>query len=188
MILSRNSIKRGAYAYKFPACIRSSSASKRAKGNWRGPVGWADRLLNLDMMNPLTFFHQFGDGGDALYHELQAARDQKTRILAETIDQVQRIIGKTDINKLREETHTFQVNGGEITLTTAQIMSLYELSKREQAQEHIYKGGLRASPIDTGVDRGKSAAENVAAALGKVDAPASRVRVSLDDVDRKRHV
>lgn len=162
--------------------IRSSSASRRTKGNWRGPVGWADRLLNLDMMNPLTFFHQFGEGGDALYHELQAARDQKTRILAETVDRVQRIIEKADINKLREETHTFQVNGGEITLTTAQIMSLYELSKREQAQEHIYKGGLRASPIDTGVDRGKSAAENVAAALGKVEAPAAGVRVSLDDV------
>lgn len=162
--------------------IRSSSASKRTKGNWRGPVGWADRLLNLDMMNPLTFFHQFGEGGDALYHELQEARDHKTRILAETTDQVQRVIGKTDINKLRGETHTFQVTGGEITLTTAQIMSLYELSKREQAQEHIYKGGLRASPIETGVDRSKSAKENVAAVLGKMDAPAAGVRVSLDDV------
>lgn len=167
--------------------IRSSSASRKTKSNYGGKnlgkvTGFFDRLLNLDMMNPLTFFHQFGEGGDALYHELQAARDQKTRILAETTDQVQRIIGKADINKLREETHTFQVNGGEITLTTAQIMSLYELSKREQAQDHIYKGGLRASPIDTGVDRGKSAAENVAAALGKVDAPAAGVRVSLDDV------
>ena len=162
--------------------ISFSSASRRTKGNWRGLAGWADRLLNLDMMNPLTFFHQFGEGGDALYHEMQVARDHKTRILAETTDHVQRVIGKTDINKLREETHTFRVEGGEITLTTAQIMSLYELSKREQAQEHIYKGGLRASPIETGVDKSKSAKANIAAALGKLDAPAAGVRVSLDDV------
>ncbi len=162
--------------------IRSSSDSRRTKGNWKGVVGWGDRLLNLDMMNPLTFFHQFGEGGDALYHELQTARDNKTRILAETVDRVQRVIGKTDINALRRETYTFHVEGGDITLTTAQIMSLYELAKREQAQDHIYKGGLRASPIDTGVDWGKSAAENVAAALGRLDAPAAGVRVSQGDV------
>lgn len=157
--------------------IRASSASRRTKRNYseKGLFGPAakniDSLLNLDMMTPVTFFHQFGEGGDALFHELQEARDQKTRILAETTDQVQRVIGKTDISKLREETHTFQVEGGEITLTTAQIMSLYELSKREQAQDHIYKGGLRASPIETS-----------AALLGRIDAPAAGVRVSLDDV------
>lgn len=162
--------------------IRISTASRRAKSSWHGPAGWADKLLNLDMMNPLTFFHQFGEGGDALYHELQAARDGRTRILAGTVDRVQQAVGKADIDALRKQTHTFHVEGGELTLTTAQLMSLYELSKREGAQDHIYKGGLRPSAIDAGPERGKGMADNVTAMLGKIQAPASGVKVTQGDV------
>ena len=162
--------------------IRQSSATKRTKGNWRGPAGWVDRLLNLDMMNPLTFLHQFGAGGDALYRELQEARDNRTSILAETVDQAQKAVGKADVEALRKKTHTFHTEGGELKLTTAQLMALYELNKRKQAQDHIYKGGIRATAQDSGVSRSKTARENLAAALGKVDAPAAGVKVSQADV------
>lgn len=162
--------------------IRQSSATKRTKGNWRGPAGWGDRLLNLDMMNPLTFLHQFGAGGDALYRELQEARDNRTSILAETVDQAQKAVGKADVEALRKKTHTFHTEGGELKLTTAQLMALYELNKRKQAQDHIYKGGIRATAQDSGVSRSKTARENLAAALGKVDAPAAGVKVSQADV------
>ena len=57
------------------------------------------------------------------------------------------IIGQTGINKLERETHIFQVEGGTVTLSTAQIMSLYELMKREQAQERIFIGGIRPETI-----------------------------------------
>ena len=39
------------------------------------------------------------------------------------------------------------MDGGTVTLSTAQIMSLYELMKREQAQEHIFTGGIRPETI-----------------------------------------
>lgn len=167
--------------------IRQSSATKRTKGNYGGKglgavTGWGDRLLNLNMMNPLTFLHLFGDGGDALYRELQAARDDRTRILAETVERAQEAIGKADIEKLRRKTHTFQVEGGELKLTTAQLMSLYELNKRKQAQDHIYKGGIRATAQDSGVSRSKTTKENLAAALGKLEAPASGVKVTQGDM------
>ena len=162
--------------------IRQSSVARRTKGNWRGPAGWGDRLLNLDMMNPLTFLHQFGAGGDALYRELQTARDNRTSILAETVEQARRAIGKSDVEALRKRTHTFQVEGGELKLTTAQLMALYELNKRKQAQDHIYKGGIRATAQESGVSRSKGAKENLAAALGKLDAPSSGVKVTLEDM------
>ncbi len=47
----------------------------------------------------------------------------------------------------KAEKHTFKVRGGTVSLTTAQIMSLYELSKRDQARGHILGGGIR--PSDT---------------------------------------
>lgn len=162
--------------------IRQSSATKRTKGSWRGPVGWGDKLLNLDMLNSLTFLHLFGEGGDALYHELQKARDNKTVILYETVNQAKRAVGKADVEALQKKTHTFQTEGGELKLTTAQLMALYELNKRKQAQDHIYKGGIRAAAQDSGVSRSKTTGENLAAALGKVDAPAAGVKVSQADV------
>lgn len=167
--------------------IRESSRGKRAKGNYGGPgmgrlTGFGDQLLNTDMLNALSFLHLFGEGGDALYHELQTARDNKTRIMERTVELVQEVIGKDSIQDLQRETHTFQVEGGEITLTTAQLMSLYELNKREQAQDHIYKGGLRPTAQERRVGRGRSAAENVAAVLGRLDAPPEGVRVTQGDV------
>lgn len=167
--------------------IRQSSATKRTKGNYGGKglgavTGWGDRLLNLDMMNPLTFLHLFGDGGDALYRELQSARDDRTRILSETVELAQEAIGKADIEKLRRKTHTFQVEGGTLTMTTPQLMALYELSKREQAQDHIYKGGIRSTATERGMGRNKTAGENLAAALGKLEAPASGVKVTQGDM------
>lgn len=158
--------------------IQDSSRGKRAKNNYGGNglgkvSGFGDQLLNVDMLNPLTFLHLFGEGGDALYHELQEARDRKTEIMERTAELVQDVIGKADISAMQEKTHTFQVSGGEITLSTAQLMSLYELTKREQAQDHIYKGGLRPTA--------QKKATNL---LGKLENPPDGVKVEPGDVSR----
>lgn len=167
--------------------IRESSRGKRQKNNYGGSglgriTGFGDQLLNTDMMNSLTFLHLFGEGGDALYHELQAARDQKTRIMQETVRLAKQVVGKTNVDKLQKKIHTFQVEGGELKLSTAQLMSLYELNQRQQAQDHIYKGGIRPGPRSSFVSRDKSPGENVAAVLGRMDAPSSVVRVTQADV------
>ena len=167
--------------------IRESSRGKRVKNNYGGSglgriTGFGDQLLNTDMMNSLTFLHLFGEGGDALYHELQAARDQKTRIMQETVRLAKQVVGKTDVDKFQKKIHTFQVEGGELKLSTAQLMSLYELNQREQAQDHIYKGGIRPGPRPSSVSLDKSPGENVAAVLGRIDAPSSVVRVTQADV------
>ena len=158
--------------------IQDSNRGKRAKNNYGGNglgkvSGFGNQLLNVDMLNPLTFLHLFGRGGDALYHELQEARDRKTEIMERTAELVQDVIGKADISAMQEKTHTFQVSGGEITLSTAQLMSLYELTKREQAQDHIYKGGLRPTE--------QKRASNL---LGKLENPPDGVKVDPGDVSR----
>ena len=156
--------------------IKDSARTKRPKANYGGGglgavTGFGDQLLNLDMLDSLTFLHLFGEGGDALYHEIQAARDRKTIIIRQTRALVKEVIGKADIRKLQETSHTFQVEGGELKLTTAQLMSLYELSKREQAQDHIYIGGLRPAEH-----------KKAASLAGKLEAPADGVKVSREDV------
>lgn len=51
-------------------------------------------------------------------------------------------------NKAKRQ--TFQVSGGEISLTPAQVMSLYELNKRPQAREHLYNQlrGIRTQGVE----------------------------------------
>ena len=163
--------------------IRESSQSRKLKGNWRGIVGFSDKMLNIDMLDSLTFLHQFGDGGDALYNILQQARDDRTRILAKVVDYTSAATDGIDVRALQKERHTFTTERGDkVTLTTAQLMALYALNQREQARKHIFGGGIRPTATSTNVSDGKTAKEKLVSVLGKVDSPAESVRVTENDV------
>ena len=60
-------------------------------------------------------------------------------------------ISGINFKKLDKELHTFDVAGGKLTLSTSQIMELYALNKRKQAQEHIYIGGLKPVKAQKGL-------------------------------------
>ena len=109
-----------------------------------GALDKTDGLINLDMLSPETYFHRFGEAGDELFHMMRRAEDQQTRILAEATEYTKKMIGKTKVRDLEKELHSFKLDGGLLELSTAQIMELYNLSKREQAIEHIYVGGIRS--------------------------------------------
>ena len=92
---------------------------------------------------------------------MRRAADRQTVILKEGVDQAKALVEETgvDLNKAAKEMHTFQTEGGDsLDLTTAQIMELYALSKREQALEHLYKGGIKP----TGARKGFFQAEKAA--------------------------
>lgn len=127
--------------------LRSDNILRQDRGDFKGVLGRVDKLVNMDMLTPQSYFHRLGRTGDEVFRMLRAAQDRQIQIMYDAERATRDIIGKTDINKLERETHTFQVEGGTVTLSTAQIMSLYELMKREQAQEHIFTGGIRPEII-----------------------------------------
>ena len=127
--------------------LRSDNILRQDRGDFKGILGRVDKLVNMDMLTPQSYFHRLGRTGDEMFRMLRAAQDRQIQIMYDAERATRDIIGKTDINKLERETHTFQVDGGTVTLSTAQIMSLYELMKREQAQEHIFTGGIRPETI-----------------------------------------
>lgn len=130
--------------------LRNDNILRQDRGDYRGPfnvLGWADRLLNMNMLTPQSYFHRLGKTGDSIFQMLRSAQDRQIQIMHDAEQATRDIVGKTDINKLERETHTFEVEGGTVTLSTAQIMSLYELMKRQQAQEHIFTGGIRPEAI-----------------------------------------
>lgn len=127
--------------------LKDDNILRQDRGDFKGILGRVDKLVNMDMLTPQSYFHRLGQTGDEMFRMLRTAQDRQIQIMHDAEQTTRDIIGKTDINKLERETHTFQVDGGTVTLSTAQIMSLYELMKRQQAQEHIFTGGIRPETI-----------------------------------------
>ena len=130
--------------------IRNDNIMRQDRGDYRGVLGKVDRLVNLDMLTPQGYFHRMGPTGDALFRMLRSAQDRHIEIMRSAQETTRDIIGSVDTTQLERETHTFDVDGQKLTMSTAQIMALYELMKRQQAQEHIFTGGIRPEAVRTG--------------------------------------
>lgn len=134
------------------------SQMKDAK-EYTGVAGMAKRLMNWDMLDAPSFFEELGKTAyEKLYKPLRKAFDKKIAHTNEAIDYMKPVLKGVDTETWsgdKAEKHIFHVSKGTLKLTTAQIMSLYELSKREQARGHILGGGIRPSDTVKGnqVDR-----------------------------------
>lgn len=121
--------------------------------------------LALDLENPYTFFSHFGDAGMRVYRMLRDAQDHQQRMVDQVAEDVQKIVDPKTVKKLETTRHTFKTERGDtLTLTTAQVMDLYNLMKRKQAQQHLAQGGVmqpeikgRVGSKDRTIERGTDA-------------------------------
>lgn len=132
--------------------------SKRGdRTEYSGAVfGTGDKLLNYDMLDPQTMFGLMGNNMKSLYDSLRTGLDKKTLKLKEAQDYIHGILKEQEITprQLREWTgpdakrKVFETSGGTIELSVAEVMSLYELDKRNQAKGHMYdkNGGIKREP------------------------------------------
>ena len=144
--------------------LKAEVGDRKDRNNLVGVLGSLDRMINLDMLTPETFLHRMGKVGEDIHRQMRRAQDKNVEILKEGIETYRRAAEETgvDLLKAEKELHEFKLPDGTIELTTAQVMELYALSKREAAMEHIYKGGLRAKGGRKGlVETGKSKAVKV---------------------------
>ena len=133
--------------------LKTDNEGKRDRGDYRGPIGAMDKLINAGMLTPESYFHRLGKTGEELFRMLRRAQDKHITIMQEAQEYTAGVIGKTDVRKLEKEVHHFELDGKSVDMTTAQIMSLYELTKRRQAQDHIMVGGIRVDAINKGIKR-----------------------------------
>lgn len=130
--------------------IRMDLMGQEAK-EYTGLLGLGKRLVNYDMMDAPSYFEELGETAyREIYKPLRRGFDRKIQNTTEAVAYMQRLLKGIDTDTWsgpKAEKHTFKVRGGTVSLTTAQIMSLYELSKRDQARGHILGGGIR--PSDT---------------------------------------
>ena len=104
----------------------------------------------IDLETPYTFFSHYGEAGKAVYRMLRDAQDQQQLMVDHVAEEARKIVDPKTVKKLEATTHTFTTERGEkLTLSTAQVMELYELVKRKQAHDHLLKGGVVQPEIKT---------------------------------------
>ncbi len=112
------------------------------------------KLLQIDMCNPETFFAFQGEQCKDIFNSFNAAFERKVSDIkqsSEFMEEVMKDVKKSALKKWtgkNAELHTFHVSGGRLDLTTAHIMSLYELTKRPQALQHILIGGIETDTVN----------------------------------------
>lgn len=171
------------------AINKSQKVLERKKGGKNygrsGAAGAIDAMLNESMVTPRDFFERLGGGMNKVFGSLRKGFDRHVDNITNAREFFDGIFtpynkkGKpgSKIEKWRNASQSkeFEVYGGKITLNPAQIMSLYCLSKRDQAMGHILGGGIVASRVD--------AASKIKQAVGaKIESRGSSVMVTMEDI------
>ena len=132
--------------------------------DYYGFHGWVDRILNMDELTPAYLFRRIDpnkEGMALMYEQLEDSHDRYIRNTVQLTEWIDEIVGeyhhkgllKKDAGVLedwRSENYAQDfvlANGHTITLTPAQMMSVYCLSKRAQAYNHMTGAGIVVAPV-----------------------------------------
>ena len=127
---------------EYAEALRGDNAGKKEKVEFRGVLGKGKKLATLDMLTPETYFHYLGSAGDSIFRMMRDAQDKHISIMKEVADFTHKALNGVDVNSLEKKVHTVKLGGEDVKLTTAQLMELYVLMRREQARDHILIGGI----------------------------------------------
>lgn len=116
-------------------------------------------FLAYDELLPYYAFKRFGDGAEEMFGELMDGWDKFAYNVKRITDFVKETFNGDEAFAWSNEIHEFTIKepnpsgtgsrDRELKLTTAQIMSLYCLSKREHAMGHLLNGGIVPTDIKT---------------------------------------
>lgn len=99
--------------------------------------------LSISLKTPYTFFAQYGQAGRDIYRMLRDAQDRQQVMLNQVTQAAQNIVDPKTVQRLEKEHRTYTLESGlSLTLTRAQAMEVYLLSRRKQALEHLLAGGV----------------------------------------------
>ncbi len=132
--------------------IAELEQKKNKKLHANRTVQAVENLLDVNMMDARSYFYRLGDTAGSIYDGLRTAFNDRVWILKEAQTYMENAldgINTKDWTGDNAKVHTFMIRGKELQMTTAQIMSLYELRKRNQALLHMKVGGIRPKDITT---------------------------------------
>ena len=110
-------------------------------------------FLSFENMVPYYAFKRFGAAGEALFKGFMQGQDKFAFLVKEIIDFTDKLYTEDEVKEWSRQVHTFEGTNGKVYITTAQIMSLYELWKDADARKHILGGGGRIQDISFGAKK-----------------------------------
>ena len=115
-------------------------------------VGTLDTYLNSQMLDARSYHRGLGDSAMEIYKAFRAGLNTYISHIHEIQDYFAKVrkesgLSEKQFKMLSEKYETYETSHGKITMSKAQLMSLYCLSKREQALEHIFGGGIRPTDL-----------------------------------------
>ena len=116
-------------------------------------TGAVSNFLLWQQMRPAYAFERFGEGGQAIYDGLRRGQATLAFNTQKIMEFSEKAYTTTEVKAWEKQVKTIRIGPGKtVTMRVSQIMSLYELNKRKQAQNHILGEGIR---VATFTDKGK---------------------------------
>ena len=113
-------------------------------------------FVQWDNALPYYAFKRFGKGGESVFEGLMDAQDKLAFLAQKIFDFQEKAWTGKEAKEWSEDTHTITLpNGNELTLTTADAMSIYCLSRREHGLQHLLGGGTRVMGVQKGSKKAK---------------------------------
>lgn len=110
----------------------------------------ANTFFNWSNTTPYYAFKRFGKGGKAIFEGLMTGWDKLAFNSKQVIDFANSAYTTQQVRSWGREVKTVELGNRKLQMTSAQIMSLYCLAKREQAMGHLMGGGIRIADIASG--------------------------------------
>ena len=112
-------------------------------------IGTIKNGLQFNMLDPLSYFHTMGDGGDKIYKMLRNARDKKTLACTDIMDKYHEGMEKLGItpkdteNLSKDKVHFTATSLDDmqehtVEMTKSGLMSMYLYTLRDQARMHLF--------------------------------------------------
>ena len=118
-------------------------------------VGKVTDFLNWENTLPFYAFRKYGKAGETIFEELQDGWDRLAFNTKAVMDHAESVYTKEEVREWSKKLHTVQLGSGKaVQMTTAQLMSVYALAKRQQAVGHLMGGGIRVEDIKLEKGRG----------------------------------
>ena len=125
----------------------------REKGQHQSLLPKVESFVRWDNTLPWYAFQRLGEGGQSIFAELQDGWDKLAFNTQKILEFRKELIDDKTARKWDTEVHEVELTDQDdntvmAKLTTAQLMSLYCLSRRKQALGHLLGGGIRPADIE----------------------------------------
>lgn len=103
--------------------------------------GMVENLLNMDMLDALSFFTELGEGAESIYQEISDAQEKRIWLIKEAQDYMGEITEGKNVKNWtgkNAELIEYEFRGKKYEITVGQLINLYMASKREQGKRHLF--------------------------------------------------